>query len=189
MFIKRILKQQGISMYQLAKITHLPYMTINDICNSKVNIAECKTETIYKIAKALNVSMEEIVEPYLQNRSAFELFKSNVCHMVKEKGDIAFIHYITSNNEIIKYYDLGWYPESLYLLSMIDYLCRLNNLPQYREYDSIRKCRLKNTLFPLSIIALYSAVKDDEILRNSLRESIPEFLSHNIVESEIRNVI
>lgn len=189
MLIKSILKQQNISMYQLAKITHLPYMTINDICNNKVNIAECSTKTIYKIAKALNVSMEKLVEPYLLERSDFELFKSNVCHMLKEKGDIAFIDYVVDSDDIRNYYDLEWYPEALYLLSMIDYLCRINNIPLCSKYDYLRNSRLNKTLFPLSVVALYSTLKDDTVLRTALHDSIPEFLSHNIVESEIRNVI
>ena len=64
----------------------------------------------------------------MEERQRFELFKSNVCHMVKNMGDLAFIKGLLESKEIRRYYDNKWYPESFYLLAMLDYLCRENNL-------------------------------------------------------------
>ena len=62
-------------------------------------------------------------------RCLFETFKSNICHQVKDMGDIAFIITILENNTIRCLYNKKWYLESLYLLAMLDYLSRLNDLP------------------------------------------------------------
>ena len=91
MTLNQILTYNHISKYRLSKNSGVPYMTINDICSGKTNLAECNAKTIYRIAKELRVSMEELLEPYLQTRAAFDLFKSNICHKLKEMGDIPFL--------------------------------------------------------------------------------------------------
>ena len=34
-------------------------MTVNDICNSKVSLAKCNSETVYKLSKALNANFDD----------------------------------------------------------------------------------------------------------------------------------
>lgn len=122
-------------------------------------------------------------------RISFELFKSNVCHRVKELGDIEFIVDTLEGHQIRMYYDRKWYPESFYLLAMLDYISRVNNVPICTEYDDIRSRKLKSTLYPASVLAMCSVCKDDTIKLQSMRNSIPEFLRFNIVESDIRNIV
>lgn len=42
-----------------------------------------------------------------QYRTSFNVFKSNICHLVKDKGDRLFILETLKNNEIRRLYDLG----------------------------------------------------------------------------------
>lgn len=56
------------------------------------------------------------------NRVDFELFKSNVCHRLKEKGDIDFIIYLLEKDEITEYYKRKWYPEYLYLQLLLPHI-------------------------------------------------------------------
>ena len=124
-----------------------------------------------------------------QKRISFELFKSNVCHRVKELGDITFISQTIESQEIIHYLERRWYPECLYLLAMVDYLSRENHIPLRDEYNELRKLRLRETLYPAGILVLYAAFKDKSIIEEAFQEAIPEFLRFNIIESDIRNVI
>ena len=163
-------------------------MTINDICNGKTRLDKCSADTVYKLAKELNVSMEELLEPIMAPRPAFELFKSNVCHKLKELGDIDFLIDTIESDDITTYYNRAWYPESLYLLAMVDYISRINDVPLCDSYDEFRKAKLRNTVFPSSVIAAVAVSKDDRIMDRALAESIPEFTRFNIVESEVRNV-
>lgn len=39
-----------------------------------------------------------------QDRSSFEIFKGNICHLVKDKGDINFIIDVLRENEIRNVY-------------------------------------------------------------------------------------
>ena len=118
----------------------------------------------------------------------FELFKSEICHRVKREGDISFIKNVLLSNEILKLYNNQWYPESLYLLAMVDYLSRENEIPLYNAYNNLRNIKFKNIWYPADIRLMASVLESDEPLINSLKNCISEFLRHNIVESEIRNV-
>ena len=40
----------------------------------------------YKLAKSFEASMEELLEPCFEQGSSFDLYKSNVCHKLKEKA-------------------------------------------------------------------------------------------------------
>lgn len=122
-------------------------------------------------------------------RSSFEIFKSNICHLVKDKGELSFIRDMLCSDEVSKLYERKWYAECLYLLAMIDYLSRKNDIPLYNGYDKLRKGKLDKVLYPSGIMAMYSLSGDESILIKSFDESIPEFKRFNIVENEIENVV
>lgn len=188
--INAIMEKRAITKYRLAKNSQIPYSTISDICSGKAELAKCSAETIYKLAKELNVTMEELLAPYMKQRCSFDLFKSNICHRVKSLSDIDFLIEVLEKDEIRMYHDRKWYAECLYLLAMVDYLSRLHNIPLCTQYDDLRKLKLKDPLFPSSILVSAAVSKDaSEVKARAVKESIPEFIRFNIVESEVRNVI
>ena len=95
MTIITMLNQLNMTQYRLAKECGLPHASISDICSGKAQIEKCSAETLYKIAKVLHVSIEDLIrdrmEAVEEQRSSFDVFKSNICHRVKEMGDIDFI--------------------------------------------------------------------------------------------------
>jgi len=188
MCINTLLKERNMTKYRLSKVSGVPHTTVIDICNGKTNISKCTAETVYKIAKALDVSFDTLVASSVEKRPYFENFKSHICHKVKRLGDFAFIEETLLSDEIRKFYDMQWYPESLYLLAMVDYLCRVNNLPVAKEYSDIRRAQLEETLYPAGIHALSTFSRNEYYKELSVSESIPEFIRHNIVESEVRDV-
>ena len=189
MELSDILKTRKISKLALAQISEVPYTTISDICNGKTRIEKCSGETLYKISKALNVSIESLLEPHLLKRPSFEVFKSSICHRLKELGDIGFVINVLENDEIRYYYDLRRLPECLYLLAMVDYLCRINSFDLCADYDDLRRLKLPEALFPESILMRAGFSENrDQILSQAYSGAIPEFLRFNIVESEIRDV-
>lgn len=189
MEINELMENKKITKYRLAKESGIAYTTINDICSGKARLEKCSAETIYRISKVLGVSMENLIEPCFDKRSDFELFKSNTCHRLKELGDIDFVIELLEEDPIRKYYKKKWYPESLYLLAMLDYVSRENDIPICTKYDDMRSLKLKTVLFPTSVLVAAKVAKNDELKNRSLKEAIPEFMRFNIVESEVRNVI
>lgn len=147
MSVNELLIQKNMTKYRLCKESGVPQATISDICSGKTSIEKCSAETIFRIARVLNVSMESLITPAVQRaeearrRPSFELFKSNVCHRVKDMGDIPFIVQLLESNQIRKLYEKKWYPEALYLLAMLDYLSRENNVPICKNYNDIRAAK------------------------------------------------
>ena len=189
MTIPDALREKNMSIYRLAKKSEIPYATVNDICNGKAQLEKCSAGTIYRLAHALDMSMEDLLAPCFLQRSSFENFKSTVCHRVKDMGDINFILDTLESQEIRTYYDRQWYPESLYLLAMLDYISRENDIPLCNDYDDLRRYRLEKPVYPASIRALSAASKSKEILHNAAATAIPEFKRFNIIENEVRNVV
>lgn len=125
-----------MTKYRLSKNSGVLQTTINDICSGKARIENCSAETLYKISKTLNVTMEYSLESVMDGGeqmdycASFDTFKSNICHRVKDEGDIDFILTTLTSDGIRKLLNRKWYPEALYLLAIIDYLSRVTNLPQ-----------------------------------------------------------
>lgn len=111
----------------------------------------------------------------MQDTPSFEIFKSNVCHRVKNIGDLPFIIETLISNEIRILYEQKRYPEALYLLAMADYLSRENDLPICSEYRDIRSHKLNRIIYPGSIIAYAISMGDESIKEESYDNAIPEF--------------
>lgn len=192
MLINDLLKEKNMTMYRLHKESSVPQATLSDICSGKTSIAKCNAETLYKISKALGVSMEYLLETSesykAKVRATFETFKSNTCHYVKDKGDIDFIIDTLESDEIRKLYNKKWYPEAFYLLAMVDYLCRENNVPICGNYNDIRSKKLKEEIYPASLLISCAALGDNSLKEECRNNAIPEFKRFNIMESDIRNV-
>lgn len=194
MLLNDLLNERNITKYRLSKASGVPQTTVSDICSGKARIEKCSADTLYKIAKALNVSMESLIVEKMESqesqlkRISFENFKSNVCHYVKDKGDIDFIIETLSKDEIRSLYKRRWYAESFYLLAMVDLLSKENNVPLCSNYDDIRSQRLKEPLYPAGVLLSDEITKTDKHRKEALEKAIPEFMNYNIVESEIRNV-
>ena len=62
MIIDSLLKRKHMTKYRLAVEAGIPHATLNDICNGKTKLEKCSAETVYKIAKALDVTMEMLTE-------------------------------------------------------------------------------------------------------------------------------
>ncbi len=122
-------------------------------------------------------------------RPAFETFKSNTCHRVKDLGDEGFIIWVLESDEIRKLYNKHWYPEALYLLAMLDYLSRINDVQICTRYNDIRARRLSKPIYPTGVIITSEVFKSDEPFEKAEEESIPEFRRFNIIECDVRDVV
>ena len=62
MIIDDLLDRRDMTKYRLAVQAGVPHATLNDICSGKTRLEKCSAETVYKLAKALGVSMELLTE-------------------------------------------------------------------------------------------------------------------------------
>ena len=72
MEINELLREKGMTKYRLSVLSGVPHATLSELCNGKTSIRKCSVETIYKLAKALDVSMETLVEDALKPQPSKE---------------------------------------------------------------------------------------------------------------------
>ena len=62
MGLQSLLDKRHISKYHLSKVSGVPKTTIMDICAGRSEIERCSAKTVQLLAKALDCSMEELME-------------------------------------------------------------------------------------------------------------------------------
>ena len=72
MRINEIIVQSGITKYRLAKISGVPHATLNDLCSGKSQIEKCSGETLYRLSKALEISIEMLLESAMEQKIEYE---------------------------------------------------------------------------------------------------------------------
>lgn len=118
----------------------------------------------------------------------FDAYRSNVCHLLHNLGDKEFIRTILKEdviNTLIEKRHSAW---ALYLLAMLDYVCRENNVPLSEKYTKLRNAKLDTLYMPKSIRIGVELFNNIEILEQAYKIAIPEFLEHNFLEGDVRNV-
>ena len=66
-----LMKNTGKSIYQISRETGIPYTTLSELVNEKVNINKCAAGMVHKLTLYLKCSIEDILnrEPLIANKS------------------------------------------------------------------------------------------------------------------------
>ena len=75
MIIEDLLSRREMTKYRLAVESGVPHATLNDICSGKTKLVKCSAETVYKLAKALGVSMELLTEGGIRQAEREQAFE------------------------------------------------------------------------------------------------------------------
>lgn len=196
MKLKELIKKEHISIYALAKKSNISYSTLSDMVNGKTLLHKCSCDKVFRLAKALNVTMESLIESSIRDEimslhkelSEYDVFRGNIAYMIKSQGDLNFIADVLKNKRIDSYYKHQNFTKALYLLATVDYLSRENNIPLCTAYDNLRKIKFPSPVIPLSLQILSSLPSGKNSLEEARQNAIPEFLRHNIIEGNIRDV-
>ena len=81
MLINELLKKRNMTKYRLSQVSGVPQATVNDICSGKADLEKCSAGTLYRLARVLGITIEDILESAkAEYRIAFETFRNNICH-------------------------------------------------------------------------------------------------------------
>ena len=174
MDLKKYLKDRRINIKQMSAITNIPYTTLSDIVNNKVNIEECKYKTLKAIANFVNVSVDDLV----YEKEDFQTFRNKLHHYLAVNDDLDVIVEILTSKKIDYYLFHDDALKALYLVSLLDYLSNKNDIPLCKDYSEIRGKKLKE---PYHVGDSKSWLSDSKF--------IPEFLLHNIYEGELFDAV
>lgn len=187
--LQDLLKQNNLTVHQCSKKAGIPYMTLLELVHGKTSLLRCNTRTAYRLSLALNINMEDLIEPYAKweiDTESWDNYKSALQHMLKNMGDKPFILDAVKNKVPFYYCQQKKIKECLYLVAMIDYLCRVNHIKLYAGFEPFRSMKLEDPKYPTDILLIDALGVMDK--SESLKYAIPEFLRHNIIEGDIRNV-
>jgi len=174
MYLNELMNDCHMSRAELSARSNIPESTLRDILNGKAQLDRCEAATLYNIAYALDVSVEDILEGYWDalERDApsrtsvhdenslmnFYVLADSMLGRLRATGDLAFIDGIDQNEWIERLYQGREYRCALFLLGMMDYLCRKNGVRQVARYDEYRKARLDGPVYALRTLN----VNDDD---------------------------
>lgn len=187
MTFKELLEYKNITGYALSKGTGIAYTTINDLINGRTVIQNISLNHALIISKYLNVDIYKLARLESQSFVEFRYFRNNQLIELIKKGVQGYIDQVIRNKEIDYYYKNKGYKYAYYLLALIDYLCRINNLPIYNvRYNDLRKNKLNKPFFPGSNLVKFDTIEQAE--KELHIKVIPEFGKYNIIEEDINNV-
>lgn len=120
--------------------------------------------------------------------SDFELFKSEALHRFNHMGYDRFITFIEEKHIIDNLMELERFAEALYLVSLEEYCARIFRSVQLNHHANLHDCVLSVTIYPKSVLDLYTITKDPAVLASCRSHAIPEFAYHNIMEGDIYDI-
>ena len=206
MYLNELMNSRNLTRAELSARSNIPESTLRAILNGKAQLDRCEAATLYNIAYALDVSVEDILEGYWDalERTApariavhddsslmnFYVLADSMLGRLRATGDLAFIDGIDQNGWIERLYQGREYRCALFLLGMMDYLCRKNGARKVARYDEYRKARLDRPVYALRTLNVND---DDGAFQRARTEAennaIPELGRYGIymTEEDIRH--
>lgn len=181
--------KNNMSVYECSKRSGIPYTTLRELAHEQTSMMKCHADTLYRLSKALGVAMEELLRPYIRweiGDASWENYKSTLQHRLKHEGDKAFILDVVRNMVPFYYYRKRQFAPCLYLVALTDYVCRENDVKLFEGFEVFRSMKLKDTILPADAVMmkLLGMEPDPDLVKNA----IPEFVRHNIIEGNVRDV-
>ena len=206
MYLNELMNSRNLTRAELSARSNIPESTLRAILNGKAQLDRCEAATLYNIAYALDVSVEDLLEGYWDalERDApariavhddsslmnFYVLADSMLGRLRATGDLAFIDGIDQNGWIERLYQGREYRCALFLLGTMDYLCRKNGVRQVARYDEYRKARLDGPVYALRTLNVND---DDGAFQRARTEAensaIPELGRYGIymTEEDIRH--
>ena len=94
--LKNYLEEKKLSMYKVSKEGGIPYSTLNDLVNGRVEIENCKVSLLLQLAKYLGLSLDEIYA--VTNSNGIEV-KAKTAGVPTGKADTANCIEITKDEQ------------------------------------------------------------------------------------------
>ena len=193
MNIRDVTNYAGISFDRLVERTGIPASTLSDIMSGRSDLSRCQARTLRKLADGLELSIEELLdlEAFTQELPsptirpvhkliaphAFIFFRNSMLFFLNRLGEKGFIKFVMEKKLIEDMYSKDYYPEALYMIGLIDYLCDKNELPRMKRYDIYRGETMNEPIFaqnnkvnPMTDFSCFHQV-------------IPQFLKFNFIET------
>ena len=127
------------------------------------------------------------------DKFTFTWYRSEICHFLKESGDADFIAAIVGERWVERFWEWQWYAEAFYLIAIVDYLSDLHNVERYGGYNTYRRYKLENVLYPQDVLINFRLQPEkynpQMVIEQCKKDPCSRyFIRYNIVEGDIRDV-
>ena len=199
MYLNDLMKERHMTRAELCEKSGIPESTLRDILNGRAQIDHCKAGTLYSLAEVLDTTVEDILSAYWDECLDENEPESIVLHddaaitdfyklvdltkriLFLDNG-MRFVRFICDKNYIEMCYVGGLYRNALFLLGMIDYLCKENNCPLEPRFDAYRSSVLDGLVLPKRIVSLVLFPNEFIQATEDLKKhAIPELARFNIL--------
>ena len=97
--LKDYLAERHVSMYSLAVRSGVPYSTVNDLANGRIEVENCRAGVLKKIADALSITMDELYEQ-CYSEMAFFLEKQKLSVRVRAKNKTYYAEFYDGDEPV-----------------------------------------------------------------------------------------
>lgn len=199
--LENLMNQTGITMNELVFTSGVSDTTLRALLNGRREMENCEAGTVKRIADSLGVSMECLLsddDPNVEKEVSmsiesliFQHFRAKMLLLIASMPISMFVECTcridekTHTDLIHETYEQGFRMNALYLLALVDYLCRRFNQPLPKHLDDLRCKRLDHREYPFNMIYyLVDAENIVEHVEHDLATAIPEFARVGFVETE-----
>lgn len=129
---------------------------------------------------------------YLLTHQDFGAFTSELNHMLKrwkkQNTVSAFVSELIQSQLIQLLINRSKERQALYTIGLIEYLCRTENLKIPSEIEGYAQMKLEKVTFYDDVEVYCGIVQSNEMKDRLIKNALPDFLAHNIVETSIEQV-
>lgn len=118
--LSEAVQNQNITLRELSVLSGVSYATVYRIAHQKTELCRCRYLTVKKLSDALHVSPEILVQT-----DTFRHFRDDLHRELKGKTVNRFLLTYIENGRALELYRAGYTIRAMYLMCMLDYLCRL----------------------------------------------------------------
>lgn len=61
--VKQFMKARNMNVTTLSTLSKVPYATVHELVNDVSKIENCKSKTLFAIAEALNITVDDLLRP------------------------------------------------------------------------------------------------------------------------------
>ena len=111
MTIQQVLREKGLSRYQLSKRSGVPWATLADICSGKTSLTRCNAGTLSKLAATLDIPMEQLLTMTVEQRQATDGKPNDRSYLERDLPaslQKALDEYIQGEKDHVSYMDCLW---------------------------------------------------------------------------------
>ena len=199
MTIQDMMDSRDLTRAELARLSQIPESTLRDIVNGDAMLERCQAGTVYRLAQALDMTVEALLElaepltnaePEPSGRRLFyecgdrlhdQFYGDQRCvllELYQSVGAARFIRYMLADRFFEFYYEDENYPMAMFVLGLLDYLCDKLGIERIARYEPFRDESLLLPLFPLD--------KDGWMIDapDLFERPIPQLLRYHVYETE-----